>query len=338
MKTVKIIGRKQAELTEVPDPKIRHDFALVKIYSTPMCTEYKRYVTGQTTDVLGHEAAGEVAAVAQPGRVKVGDRVVVMPQYPCGKCFLCVSGDYIHCQETVDPLTFCGSETGTSTYAQYCIKQDWLLIPIPDTMSYDHASLACCGLGPAFGAMQRMGVSAFDTVLIAGMGPVGLGGVLNARYRGARVLAIATDPYRTSLALRLGAEAVIDPQAKDALERIMKLTGGVGVDKSIDCAGSATLQRLLIDATRRRGEVCFVGESGDLTIKVSDDTIRKGLTLSGVWHWNLSDSYLMMKMIADLGARLDSLITHTFPLSRVTDAWELQLSKRCGKVILHPWE
>jgi threonine dehydrogenase-like Zn-dependent dehydrogenase len=118
----------------------------------------------------------------------------------------------------------------------------------------------------------------------------------------------------------------------------MSLTGGSGANKSIDCAGSAALQRLLIDGTRRRGAVCFVGESEDLNIRVSDDTIRKGLTLSGVWHWNLSDSPLMMKMIADLGTKLDSLITHTFPLSRVTDAWELQLSKRCGKVILHPWE
>src|SRR3972149_3597995 len=67
------------------------------------------------------------------------------PQYPCGKCSLCLAGEYIHCQHCVDPLALCGSTTGTATYAQYCIKQDWLLIPIPAGMSYDDASMACCG-------------------------------------------------------------------------------------------------------------------------------------------------------------------------------------------------
>ena len=338
MKTVKITGKKQAELTEVSDPRIRDDFVLVKIHSAAMCTEYKTFVTGQVTDVLGHEAAGEVVEVAQPGKVRVGDRVVVMPQYPCGKCSLCLAGEYIHCQHCVDPLDLCGSQSGNATYAQYCIKQDWLLIPIPANMSYDHASMACCGLGPAFAAMQCMQVNSFDTVVIAGMGPVGLGGIVNARYRGARVIAVASTPYRKALARKLGADAVIDPQEGGSLEKIMQLTGGVGADKSIDCAGSEAAQRLLIDTTRRLGTVCLIGESGNLTIAVSDDAIRKGLTLRGVWHWNLSDSHLMMKMIAESKAQLNMQITHTFPLSRVKDAFELQISKKCGKVILHPWE
>ena len=276
--------------------------------------------------------------MAQPGKVKVGDRVVVMPHYPCGKCSFCLAGEYIHCQHYVDPLILCGSQTGTATYAQYCIKQDWLLIPIPANMSYDHASMACCGLGPTFGAMQFMKLNSFDTVLIAGMGPVGLGGIVNARYRGARVIAVASSPYRKALARKLGADAVIDPQEGEGLEKIMRLTGGVGADKSIDCAGTETAQRLLIGATRRMGMVCLIGEPGNLTIKVSDDVIRKGLTLRGIWHWNLSDSHLMMKMIAESEAQLNLQITHTFPLSRVRDAWELQISKECGKIILHPWE
>ncbi len=71
---------------------------------------------------------------------------------------------------------------------------------------------------------------------------------------------------------------------------------------------------------------------------MSDDTIRKGLTLHGVWHWNLADMNLMMKMIAESAAQLHTQITHTFPLSRVSDAWELQISRECGKIILHPWE
>ena len=218
MQVVAISGPRQCALVERPDPKIAEDFVIVKIHSAPMCTEYKAYKDGQPTDRIGHEAAGEVVAVAQPGRVKVGDRVAVMPQYPCGKCSLCYAGDYIHCENTINPLALCDSETGTATYAQYCIKQDGLLLPIPDGVSYDHGAMACCGLGPSFGAMQYMQVDGFDTVLVVGLGPVGLGGVINGVYRGARVIGVDPNPHRARLALELGAAAVVNPEDPDCRE------------------------------------------------------------------------------------------------------------------------
>jgi L-iditol 2-dehydrogenase len=338
MRVVAITGKRECQVIERPEPHAADDLVVVKIMAAPMCTEYKGYRDGQVSDCLGHEAAGEVVEVARAGKVQPGDRVVVMPSYPCGKCALCLAGDYIHCQRGVDPLRICRCDAGKATYAQYCLKQDWLLIPIPDGMPYDHAAMACCGLGPTFGAMQLMEVGAFDTVLITGMGPVGLGGVINGVHRGARVIAVEGGPFRARLAERLGADTVIDPADENALDRIFELTGGIGVDKAIDCSGSAAAQRLLIDATRRKGRVAFVGEADELTLHVSDDMIRKGLTLRGAWHWNLAQSHLMMRMIADVAPRLDALITHTFPMSEVRTAWELQLTGECGKVVLHPWD
>jgi len=337
MKVAAIFGVEQGGTVEVPEPKIRDNFVLIKIHVVPMCTEYKAFKSGRATQILGHEAAGEVVKVARPGRVEVGDRVVVMPQSPCGKCRLCQRGEYIHCRNPVDPLEICNSETGTATYAQYMIQQDRQLVPIPGGMSYEHASMACCGLGPTFGAMQFMNVGRFDTILITGMGPVGLGGVINAVYRGATVIAVESHPYRKQLAAELGARHVLDPGDSSVLERIMELTNGVGVDNAMDCSGAPAAQRLLIDATRRLGTVSFVGECGELSIHVSNDMIRKGLNLHGTWHWNLADAPRMMKMISEVGDMLDRQITHTFPLDRVQEAWELQLTGSCGKVLLYPW-
>ena len=118
----------------------------------------------------------------------------------------------------------------------------------------------------------------------------------------------------------------------------MDLTNGIGADKSIDCAGAESAQRLLIDATRRNGSVSFVGESGELTIKVSDDMIRKGLTLGGAWHYNLAGAPKIMQIVQQSQDALDKLITHAFPMTQVKDAWELQITRQCGKVVLHPWE
>ena len=275
--------------------------------------------------------------MARPGKLKVGDRVVVMPQYPCGQCALCIAGDYIYCQNNKDVEAETGNIAGSATYAQYLLKQDWLLLPIPDEMSYEHASMACCGLGPTFGAMQRMQVDAFDTVIIAGMGPVGLGGVINATYRGARVIAVEIHPFRRQLAEKLGAELVIDPNDKDAFDRVMDFTNGIGVDNAIDCSGVPAAQRFLIDAVRRRGQVAFVGEGGNLEINTSNDMLRKGLTLHGSWHWNWADIPRIMQIIHNSGDKIDQQITHTFTMSQVQEAWDLQLSGNCGKIILKPW-
>lgn len=341
MHKVIITGPRQGAVVEVPTPRPKEEWVLVKILTAPMCTEYKSYTDGAPVEQLGHEAAGEVVEVAQPGRVKVGDRVVVMPQTACGKCALCLSGEYIHCQDTINFAEFHGTRDGSATYAQYVLKPDWLLVPIPDEISNDHAALACCGLGPTFGAMQRIQVNAFDTVLISGLGPVGLGGVVNGAYRGARVIGVESNPWRAQLALELGASAVIDPNDEDALKQILALTAQErGVDHVIDCTGVPAAHRLGIDAVRRKGTVTFVGESGsaESVLRVSPDMIRKGLTLHGSWHYNMQETPAIMRMIGHLGSQLDALISHRFPLSRVTDAWELQLTGQCAKVLLQPWQ
>lgn len=185
--------------------------------------------------------------------------------------------------------------------------------------------------------MQLMSVDAFDTVLITGLGPVGLGAVINAAYRGARVIGVEGNAYRAALAKELGAQTVLDPASADVLDQVRVLTAGVGADKGVDCSGVPSAQRLQIDAARRKGQVSFVGEGGDLGIKVSQDMIRKGLTLRGSWHWSLADAPTIMRVVADCGALLDKHITHTFPMCGVQEAFELQLTGQCGKVLLHPW-
>jgi L-iditol 2-dehydrogenase len=338
MKQAVILGERQAALKEVPDPRPKEDWVLVKVHAAPMCAEYKGFVAGRAADRLGHEAAGEVVAVAQPGRVKEGDRVVVMPQYPCGRCVLCVAGDYIHCESDSDFARFTGSAEGSATMAQYLLKPDWLLPPIPDGVSYERASLACCAVGPSFGAFQAMGLSAFDTVLITGLGPVGLGAVVNARFRGARVIAVESVPWRVERARQMGAASVLDPRSADPAGQIRELTGGRGVDCALDCSGNVLAERLCIDATRRKGKVAFVGECGEeLAIRVSPDMIRKGLTLIGSWHYNLSDFPYVMKVIQE-SPLIDLLVSHVLPMSRIQEAFELSASHETAKIILKPWE
>ncbi len=338
VKKAVIFGERQAGLVEVPDPRAKEDWVVVKVQVTPMCTEYKAFLSGRKSDQLGHEAAGEVVEVAQPGSVKVGDRVVVMPQFACGKCRLCCSGDYIHCQHNTDFAAFFGTQDGSATYAQYLVKPSWLLPIIPDGVPYERASLACCALGPTFGAFDLMDVDRFDTVMITGAGAVGLGGVVNARFRGTRVIVVESVPYRAQVAMALGAEVVVDPGSKNAFADIMDLTYGIGVDKSVDCSGAIAAQRLCIDVARRKGCIAFVGIGpGELGLRAWEDMVTKGLTLCGAWHYKLQRFPEVMKVIQESPV-IDRLVSHVFPMSQIQQAFEVSSSHECAKILLKPWE
>lgn len=338
MKVAAIIGVRKAELVDRPIPTPKEDWALVKILSAPMCTEYKSWNNPGKVPIvgMGHEAAGEVVEVAQTCNAEVGDRVVVQPgTHACGECSLCLSGWYIHCQSR----RYRGFVQNYGTYAQYLAAPSWALSPIPDDVSIDRASLAVCGLGPTFNALKTMNVNSFTTLLITGFGPVGMGGLINAKYLGARVIVVEKNLWRMERARELGADLVLDSNDKDVLQRIVEFTDSVGVDCAVECTGeSVEAERLCVDATRRRGIVSFVGEcSKDFAIHVSPDLIRKGLTLYGAWHYNRADYSDVLKVIHN-SPLIEKHITHKFALTKIQEAMETRASLNTGKVILKPWE
>lgn len=338
MKQATVSGERQVAFVDLPDPEPKADWALVKVNASALCTEYKAYLAGRKLPIMGHEGVGEVVAVAQPGPVEVGDRVVILPQYPCGKCALCMAGDYVYCEDNYDYKAFNGSLSGSGTFAHYTLKPAWLLPKIPDDMSYAQATMAIDGIGASFGGFQAINVNSLDTVLITGLGPVGLGAIANARYRNARVIGIEPAPWRAERAREMGAEAVLDPRDPDILDQIRALTDGRGVDCAVDCSGRVDAERLCIDATRRRGRVAFVGECGDdLAIRVSPDMIRKGLTIAGSWLYNRADYPKVMQVIKE-SPLIGLLISHEMPMSQIQDAFEILAKGESAKIVVDPWQ
>ncbi len=334
MKKVVITGPMECQFIEQPDPVRAANFVHVGIDYAPMCTEFHQFKSGHHDDSLGHEAAGTVLESFSGSRFEPGDRVVVMPQNGCGQCNLCLAGEYIRCQRPVNPLEICGSTHGRATYATQLIQQDPWLYPIPEDISTKHASMACCGLGPTFNACETMGVGAGDTLLVSGLGPVGLGAVVNGVVRGARVIGLEIHPYRIALAKELGAEVVLNPLDDQVLNQIRDLTQGLGVDKSIEASSSESGPNLLFQATRIRGQMASVGWGGPIRMA---DLVARGITLHGCWHWNhLKMGSRMAWTLRAAGCLLDKLITHEFAMDNVEAAWKLQMTGECGKVLLRP--
>ena len=334
-KRILITGIKKTEIVNTPMPVAKGIWAVVKVRAIPLCTQYKGWLAG--VNYGGHEAFGEVVEVSGPNcKVKVGDRVIVMPEKPCGECDLCKSGEYIHCQNKLDFQRETGLDTEGDTHVRFLIKQDWLLIKIPDGIPFDLASLACCGLGPTFGALENFTAGAFDTVLITGAGPVGLGGVINGKYKNAKVISVDPVKYRREKALELGADLAIDPYNEDITAKITGFTCGRSISIALETSGTNDGARICINALKPRGKMALIGENGEFTVNVSNDFIRKGITVIGQWHYNLNGTGRILEVIKNSPAAA-KMITHRFPATRIDEAFAICAEHQCGKVIIDPW-
>jgi L-iditol 2-dehydrogenase len=336
VKTVAITGPKQAGIAEQAEPSAKDDIVKVQLRVVPMCTEFRGYTAGDQSDRLGHEAAGIVIDAGRSHRTRAGDRVVVMPQYGCGTCRYCSRGEHIYCSNQRDVLAETGSAYGTSTFAEFMLKPDWLLLPVPPDISLRHAAMACCALGPSFNATKTMGLSATDTLLVIGCGPVGLGAVINGVARGARVASVDLNHYRLELAEQLGASVAVDPSSPTAVDEILALTQGEGVDAVFDSTGEPEAVELLEQLVHPLSRAAFVVLGRSVKLQ---KLVNRGLEVHGCWHWNHQrDAPEMLQVIRRSRPALDRLVTHTFPLDQVEDAFRVQLSGSCGKVLLFPFE
>ena len=325
-----VLQDKKAWTEEVPDPVAQGNRVVVKVEATPICGSDKgAFFNPLPVRDAGHEGAGVVVETDNSTLLKKGDRVILNPLASCGSCVNCLSGNYIFCPD---------KPKWNSHFAQYLSIQDYICTPLPDDISYDVGSMACCALGPAFRSIKQMGLKAYNTLLITGLGPVGMGAVSIAKFLNARVIAVDMVPFRKKMAENFGADIVLDASDPDILTKINDAARPGRLIHAIDASGNAEAQRLCIDAMEPGGTVAFAGENHDnIPICPSNDFIRRGITIFGVWHYNISDREEMITLLRR-SPLIPKLITHTFGFTNVQEAFDTFVSGDACKVVLHPWE
>ncbi|MGZ4354334.1 MAG: zinc-dependent alcohol dehydrogenase [Gaiellaceae bacterium] len=303
-----ITGEREVSLHEVPLPEPRDGEVLLRVEAAAICNEWRGFASGNACDSCGHEAVGTV--VGGDG-LAAGTRVAAMPLWGCGECERCRSGAYIHCDRA-----FSEPE---AAMAEYLRKPAFLCMPLPDDLSWEEGLLTCCALGPSFGALERLAPAAGETILVTGAGPVGLGAVVNARARGLDVVVAEPQPERAARAAALGARVVERPD--------------VEIAAAVECSGSVAGARLCIDSVRTFGAVAFVGVGPKVELDRWDDLIRRGVTLTSAWHYDLNAFPRVLEVARRPEAA--SLIAASFPLAEAQAAFEAAAAG-AAKVVLHP--
>lgn len=212
--------------------------------------------------VIGHEAAGVVARVPEGSPVAVGQRVAVYNMVGCGRCEWCRSGNPQICVDPVGQLGF----TLPGTFSDRVAVPADNLVPLPDEVSFEEAAVLSCGGMTAVHAVRLAGTELGGTVVVDGVGGVGLMVIQVARAAGAVVLAIADAEEKADLARAAGANDVVllDEEGYEPIAaRLRERTGGRGADAFFELVGTGASMLAGIRSLARRGTFVSIGYTSD---------------------------------------------------------------------------
>ncbi|MFC1570181.1 zinc-dependent dehydrogenase [Candidatus Omnitrophota bacterium] len=339
MRVAMYYNNKDVRLEEIPRPKIGPGEILVKVMASGICGSdvMEWYRVKKAPLVLGHEIAGEVVEVAEDvPQYKAGDRVFVSHHVPCNTCHYCLNGHHTVC-ETLHTTNF--DPGGFSEFVRVpSINVDRGVFSLPDEVSFAEGAfiepLACVVRG-----QRQAELKPAQSVLILGSGISGLLHILAAQALGAgRIIATDINESRLELALKLGAEAVMD--AREYTPEVLKeLNGGRLADLVIICTGALPAFKQALKSVDRGGTVMFFAPTDpgvELPIEVNEFW-RNGIKLMPSYGNSPLDATVAIELIRSGRVPVKDLITHTLSLEEAALGFKLvEEASDSVKVIIEP--
>ena len=259
MKAIAILGEQNIALIEREKPEIKKGEVLVKIKYVGFCGSDLNTYLGKNPMVKlpvvpGHEIGAEVAAVSEgvPESIKPGMACTVNPYTSCGHCPSCRNGRPNACQFN---QTFGVQRDGAM--AEY-IAVPWEKVIVDNGISPRNFALVE-PMSVGFHAVSRAKVIDLDIVMVIGCGMIGVGAIVRASLRGARVIAVDVDDEKLELAKTLGATNTINSRTEDVHARLQEITNGNGPDVVIEAVGSPITYQTAINEVAFTGRVICIG-------------------------------------------------------------------------------
>jgi len=338
---------------------------LVRITHTALCHTDAFTLSGDDPEgvfpvVLGHEGAGIVVEVGEGVRsVRPGDHVIPLYTAECGECLFCRSGKTNLCvavratqgkglmPDGTTRFSFEGKPVyhymGCSTFSEFTIVAEVSLAKINPAANPEHVCLLGCGVTTGIGAVHNTAkVQGGDSVAVFGLGAIGLAVIQGARLAGAgRIIAIDTNPDKFVLARDMGATDCVNPKDHERpIQQVIVEMTGWGVDHSFECIGNVEVMRAALECAHRGwGQSVIIGVAGaGQEIRTRPFQLVTGRKWMGTAFGGVKGRSQLPGMVEDAmrgDIRLAPFVTHTLPLERINEAFDLMHEGKSIRAVIH---
>jgi L-iditol 2-dehydrogenase len=326
----------QLLLRDKPVPVPARAEVLVRIDAVAICaTDLEIIHSGSPAKILGglpfnknftpgHEYMGTVVALG-PGvdEFSIGERVSVEIHAGCGQCKRCRQGMYTSCLNYGEPGKGhrANGFTTDGGFAEYAVNHINTLARVPDTMGDAEATLVVTAGTSMYGLTELGGLVAGESVVVIGPGPIGLLAVAVAKALGASpVILTGTRDRRLAIGRELGADRTINVARENAVEIVKQLTGGIGADYVVECAGTETTVNEAIHMTNRGGKICLAAFPHDPVTMDLAHVVKNNIYVYGIRGEGQSATRRAMALMAEKRFDATKIHTHTFPLADLPTA------------------
>src|SRR6201985_1176317 len=326
----------QIHLREKPTPVPKRAEALGRLAAVAICaTDLEIIHAGSPASIQGglpfnknftpgHEYVGTVAALGpEVDEYRIGERVSVEIHAGCGQCKRCRQGMYTSCLNYGKPEKGhrANGFTTDGGFAEYAVNHINTLVRVPDSMSDPEATLVVTAGTSMYGLTELGGLVAGESVVVIGPGPIGLLAVAVAKALGASpVVLTGTRDKRLAIGKELGADRVINIGKENPVDIVKQLTGGIGADYVIECAGSEATIDQAIHMTNRGGKICLAAFPHEPVTTNIAHLVRNNIYVYGIRGEGKSATHRAMELMADKRFDATKIHTHTFPLADLPTA------------------
>ncbi len=274
-------------LEEVPEPVAGSGEALIRVRACGICGSDVHGLDGSTGRripplIMGHEAAGEIAAVG-PGVEgwRPGERVTFDSTLYCGSCWHCRRGEINLCEHRRVLGVSTPEYRQHGAFAGYVAVPQRILYRLPEGLPFERAAMVeACSV--AVHAVSRLPVRLGDTALVVGAGVIGLLALQALRAAGCgRVIAADVDPGRLAMARKLGADAVVRVGEEDLQARVLALSDGRGADVAVEAVGLGPAVQAALAGLRKGGSLALVGNLAERVDLPLQAVVTREISLFG---------------------------------------------------------
>jgi len=341
-----LTGPKTVELRRVPSPQAPVDGLVLQMQACGICgSDLRRWgegpPAGATHLIQGHELAGIVIeAGSGVERFGVGQRLAVAPDIHCGACWYCRRGLFNLCPNLKLLGITPGLDGGFAENVAFSgeLLRNGVVHAMPAGLSFHEGALAET-LSSVLASHEKCATSLGETVVVMGAGPIGCLHVVIAHARGARVLISEPNASRRAGAEKFQPEGVFDPAAEDVVAAVKRDTGGLGADVVICANPVGATQTQAVELARRGGRIVLFGglPKSNPVVSLNANLIHYGEQMViGAFSYHPSFHERALEALARKVVQVEQFVTHTRPLSKIAEAFQIAAAGESLKVMVEP--